>query len=302
LAAAGTIQALWSIGQFVTQTTFANKWLGVAIHPVSQGGTSVVLTQAGIWLRAYAGQVHPNVLGGLLVVSCLATVYLIIKNYKFKIISFYWLLVLYVVQLTGLFFSFSRGAWLALAASLCLWWWHSRPNRRELWPAFGWAAVVFVVLTVILWQPTAGRFFGHSRLEQQSVEERVGSVGESRSLLSGSWWHGVGYGNYTVALERLQPGLRSWRYQPVHNIFLLALTELGVIGLGLFLWLLWIILSPLTTRSSPLVPVAGGYWLMAIIFTALFDHYWWTAPSMVLLFWLVIVSASAGEQPPGQGS
>ncbi|MBI5466139.1 MAG: O-antigen ligase family protein, partial [Candidatus Kerfeldbacteria bacterium] len=350
LTAAGTLQALWAIWQFVTQATFANKWLGVAIHLISQGGTSVVLTQAGLWLRAYAGQVHPNVLGGLLTITSLATAWLYFysksqisnlngqispKSQIGKSISSYSLLLLYTIQLIGLFFSFSRGAWLALFITLGLWFYRDRPKsvrsrtlaikttyglRNAALAApdtfrlgmfeFSKGAInillatvmVFVLLGLWLWQPTVGRFFGGSRLEQQSVEERMGSVGESQSLLKGSWWRGLGYGNYTVALQASQPGLNSWRYQPVHNVFLLILTELGVVGLGLFLWLLWVILSPLTTHFSPPVPVASGYWLVAIIVTALFDHYWWTIPSMMLLFWLVVAIAWLEDSPVSGGS
>jgi len=296
LAVAGTLQAGWGIGQFVTQSTWANKWLGVAIHSVGQPGSSVALTQAGIWLRAYAGQVHPNVLGGLLVITSLATVWLYLTNKSQirKSINSYPLLLLYIVQLIGLFFSFSRGAWLALAVSLAIWWWREYGSRRVLRPIFGLAVVVFVVLGVMLWQPTAGRLFGGTRLEQQSIEERVGSVGESQGLLTSAWWRGVGLGNYTVALQQTVPGLRSWSYQPVHNIFLLILTELGIIGLGLFLWLLWFRLRPMANRNSLL--------LVPILITGLFDHYWWTIPSMFMLFWLLLVIAELGAREPQAGA
>jgi hypothetical protein len=307
LAITGIAQALWGIWQFLTQSTFANKWLGVAIHPLTQAGTSVVLTSAGKWLRAYAGQVHPNVLGGLLVITCLATVWVYLENVKFNQPAggqnAKWFLVLYIIQLVGLFFTFSRGAWLALFVTLIIWFFiSSGKNKRSLiFPRhlvgdgnvhlYRNVAIItfltFVALGVLYWQPTVGRLVGGSKLEQQSINERVGSVGESRGLLKESWWRGVGMGNYTVALINFEPGYASYRYQPVHNIFILILTELGVVGLLLFLWLLWQKLQPSIIRNS--------LFIIPIVITSFFDHYWWTIPSMILLFWLIVALGKVGK-------
>ncbi|MFH1111840.1 MAG: O-antigen ligase family protein [Patescibacteria group bacterium] len=350
LAIAGSVQGLWGIWQFLTQSTFANKWLGVAIHPLTQGGTSVVLTSAGRWLRAYGGQVHPNVLGGLLVITCLATVWLYLNNkseilvkisrnetnpksetnspasqdlaqrdksqtnskhqiFKYLNSYSYSLLLLFTVQLIGLFFTFSRGAWLALFLTLGIWWWNNKRSviarseatkqshqiamphpsvegsARNDMPGLGViivTALVFIILGGIYWQPTMGRILSGSKLEQQSLEDRAGSVKESSSLLQTVWWHGTGVGNYTVALQKFDPGLPGWRYQPVHNIFLLILTELGIIGLLLFLWMLWELFN------FKQFFIQDSLFLISILITLLVDHYWWTVPSMFLLFWLIV--------------
>jgi hypothetical protein len=296
LAATGTIQALWGTWQFLTQSTFASKWLGVAVHPLTQAGTSVVLTSADRWLRAYAGQVHPNVLGGLLVITCLVTMWVYLENIKFKNQNAKWFLALYILQLIGLFFTFSRGAWLALFVTLIIWslavsgknkrslifsrhlvdYENIQPRKNILIITF----LVFVVMGFLYWQPTVGRFTGGSKLEQQSIDERVDNVGESRSLLKEFWWRGVGMGNYTVALINFEPSYAPYRYQPVHNIFFLVLTELGVIGLLIFLWLLWQKLQPPIIRNS--------LFIIPTIITSFFDHYWWTIPSMFILLWLII--------------
>ncbi len=355
LTLAGAIQALWGIVQFFTQSTFANKWLGVAAHSLTQAGTSVILSGGENWLRAYGGQVHPNVLGGLLVVTCLATIWLYFiekseirnpkseinpndqkfSNFEFrysnlkKIILFS----LYIIQLAGLFFTFSRGAWLALGVSLIIWWWQSRchpgrgsgiqkqietqkadsflfldsrlPLGHELeaeWrgnDSSRWRNVliittsVFIILSAVYYPLVQTRIFGGGRLEQQSVEERVGSVKDSQSILARVWWRGTGMDNYTVELQKIQPNLSPRFYQPVHNMFLLVFTELGIVGLIIFIWLLWIGIRSLVLRHWIFVTfsntqVTSSYWLVAIIITAMFDHYWWTIPSMFMLFWLIL--------------
>ncbi|MFZ5390715.1 MAG: O-antigen ligase family protein [Patescibacteria group bacterium] len=287
LMAAGIVQAVWAIGQFAYQTTWASKWLGVAEHPLFQPGSSVVLASTGRWLRAYAGQVHPNVLGGLLVMTLLFTVYLLINNfYKAEYFKLrLGLLAFYVIQLGGLFFTFSRGAWLAWFISLIAWWSFIKMDRKILSKLGLTAALVFVVLGVVNWQPTVGRLLGGSRLEQQSVEERVGSIGDSRTILHDSWFQGVGLGNYTVKLQQYQPGLKIYKYQPVHNLWLLILTEIGFIGL--VLWLVIWVLSWLSVKSIFIKLLS-----LPIIITGLVDHYWWTSASMFLLWWLLIILAN----------
>ncbi len=58
--------ALW---QFLSQTSFENKWFGLAEHQAFLGGTSVIETFSngvisGRWLRGYGSFDHPNILGG----------------------------------------------------------------------------------------------------------------------------------------------------------------------------------------------------------------------------------------------
>lgn len=79
-----TLLGLW---QFFTQTTFANKWLGLAQHQAGVGGTSVVETfSSGIvdarWLRAYGSFDHPNILGATLAVGILIITILLLRENK----------------------------------------------------------------------------------------------------------------------------------------------------------------------------------------------------------------------------
>lgn len=277
LILAGVIQSVWGSIQFISQATFSNKWLGVAEHPLSVGGTSVVLTDAGRWLRAYAGQVHPNVLGGLLMISLVSVVWLMVKNKSDKL---YWLY--YVLLLPGLFFSFSRGAWLGFIIVLAWWWLINKSVRLILFKAGLVFILFFGVLTTLYPSPVLGRLLGTSRLEQQSFEERYESYSSSSNILKSSWATGVGMGNYTKALQKFEPGMPFYKYQPVHNIFLLVLTELGVVGLILFILLLLSLIINHGLFSDELL------FIVPILFISLFDHYWWTFASMVVIFWLIL--------------
>ena len=77
------LQALLGIWQFLSQTTFSTKWLGLANHDPAVLGVSVVETADGVrWLRAYGGLDHPNILGGFLVIGIFLLIFLIIQNSK----------------------------------------------------------------------------------------------------------------------------------------------------------------------------------------------------------------------------
>lgn len=282
LALAGVIQAGWGFGQFVSQDITANKWLGVAAHPVTQAGTSVLLNEGGRWLRAYGGQAHPNILGGLLVVTLLATGWLMINSKAGAKKSTILLVVIYTFQLMGLFLTFSRAAWLALFVSLMVSWFTWQDKRRELVVMFSITGIVFLVLGLVLWAPTKTRLWAvsTSHLEQQAIEERLTGFKESQNLLIRAWWRGVGLGNYTAALVQNEPGLRAYHYQPVHNIFLLIFTELGLVGFIIWLLFLW--------QRFKVYPRSLVVFIVPLAVTLFFDHYWWTQASMMLIFWLIL--------------
>jgi O-antigen ligase len=84
------------------------------------------------------------------------------------------------------------------------------------------------------------------RLEQRSVAERMDGYANAWHIISEHAVCGVGIGNYTVWLQDLHPGLPGYTYEPVHMSFLLLLSEIGVVGVGLLLvvflslgYLLW---------------------------------------------------------------
>jgi O-antigen ligase len=90
---------------------------------------------------------------------------------------------------------------------------------------------------------------------------------------------GIGLNNFSLELPQKNLGQPSyWRLQPVHNIFLLSLSETGLAGfLALFL-LCYLAIK----KASP----KRGYALAALLFvllTGFFDHYWLTLQQNQLL-------------------
>ena len=307
--AGAIIQAALGIYQFLTQSTLASTLLGMALHDPQMLGISVVEFGAERWLRAYGGLPHPNVLGGYLVVALAVLLqHKSIKALKHESIA-WWIVV--PILLTGIFFSFSRAAW--AAAIVVLGYWvievlknichFDRVPRDECLPALGeekshtvhgeeiphpdfasglGMTILYVVLLVVMFRPLVATriFFNDSRLEVKSRTERASGLRESWGLIKTYPVAGVGIGNYTQAVARaLRPKEPLYTYQPVHNVPLLILSELGIMGLALFASALYYILKQ--SRSNALV-------LSCFVVLMMIDHYLWTLPLGILLFWGVL--------------
>ncbi len=251
-----TFQAILGIWQFLTQSTLGNHWLGLVAHPAWLAGTAVIENTAGRFLRAYGGLPHPNILGGYLVVSLMLLLTVFGRHYRPGLV---W--VLYFIQLSALFFTFSRGAWLALAVFLLIFLWQ---DQRPRWLAA--AALVFVFYGWLFSPLLDSRLMGIGRLETISKNERLTQYSEAWSLVKQAPFFGTGPGLYTLAWHNLRPDQPVWALQPVHNIFVLALAEWGIVGLALLgLAIVPITKGALANTKVPLV--------IALVILGLFDHY-----------------------------
>ena len=89
---------------------------------------------------------------------------------------------------------------------------------------------------------------------------------------------GVGLGNFLTELPKTLPSREIYFLQPVHNIYLLLLAETGIIGLVLFLWLVWIVLRRAISnkqkeRGKAALLLAYLLSLIAYLLLGFVDHY-----------------------------
>lgn len=115
---------------------------------------------------------------------------------------------------------------------------------------------------------------------QRFVTHRIELIKVSLQLIKEHFWLGVGLNNFIPNLVKVSSTfVNAWELQPVHNIFLLVFSELGIIGLCALCFMLY---APLMTHSLPLI---------AILITGLSDHYWITLQQNILLFVFVLVTS-----------
>lgn len=257
----GLIQAIAAIIQFITQQVVANKWLGVAGQLPETSGVAVVVTTTGRWLRSYALMPHPNVAAGLMVLGLVALA--LLPKHKL-------LLTLSAVITFGLFLTFSRSAilvWCVLVIILVI--------VRKISVAITLTSLATLLVSVVVfWPLVSSRTVSDQYIEQLSITERQAQLQQFTELLPRYWPQGVGLGQYTLEAE-----------QPIHNVPLMIIIELGI-----FSAIIWYCFSfrPIWLLKKRALSHPAGYLMFTIVLLGLFDHYWWTLPSGLML-WLFAI-------------
>jgi O-antigen ligase len=292
--------------QFFTQSAFANKWLGMAMHSPEQLGAFVVETATGRWLRAYGQLAHPNIFGLYVGLGLLTCIGLAAFRGHGKHLHLYGFM---PVIAAGLIFSFSRSAILAVAVGF-LWMTMSAfatdaapAFRRILVPSFIIIAVTSAVLGFLYAEPLLVRATGQGRLEGRSFTERELLFSDATALFVRHPIAGVGVGQMpTAAAREVDPGRDWWTYQYVHNVPTLVAVETGIGGLiawlvfvGYTLKIVWQRLSLKASASSGVTVYASAF--IAILAASMFDHFLWSSWFGQLLFWTVagLLHAAYGQ-------
>lgn len=258
IVANGVVQASVAMIQFITQHVVASTWLGMATQTPETSGVAVVVTTTGRWLRSYALMPHPNVAAGIMVLGLVAVMFLK-KNH-------WWLPVISVLTF-GLFLTFSRSAiivWCVLMMVLAV---LRKISLSQILASVGTLAVA----TAIYWPLVSSRVTNEQYIEQLSLTERQDQWDNFTALFPRYWPQGVGIGQYSVDHD-----------QPTHNVPLMLIAELGIFATMIWYWFVF----KQFKLNHP-----SSYLLTTIFLLSLFDHYWWTLPSM-LLVWLFVVGWS----------
>ncbi len=320
--AGAVFQAVIGLWQFFSQSTVASSLLGIAVHPVWQGGTSVVELAGERWLRAYAGLPHPNIFGGYMAIAIILLVGLIVIEAQIHVRRV--LLVMLVVLSAGLSVSFSRSALISVGVGLAILWvlcfryCESRPlvgawqsTRRTVFDRFALLAMTTTIILLsffVVLVPYRALFEArveHSaRLEQQSISERERQYRQAwemirtqRWMRSGGYRGVAGVGNYTLTVSNAHPEIPLYNVQPVHNVFVLIAAETHSSAL---IWL-GFILYYCVKRALGITPLSSfkrHLWkqlqdprsalplalLGALVPLLLLDHYLWSLHTGLLLF------------------
>jgi O-antigen ligase len=167
--------------------------------------------------------------------------------------------VILVITIAALYFSYARGAWVALAAGLFSYWLIRHKYLLRSW-------LIFLVLSIatvfylknndryLRFAPDYNSTIFHTnfrehliatyQLKDVSTAERVYRWIAGVRMVRDSWMVGFGPSSfYHQYKSYTQPAFKTWvsrnrEQSTVHNYFLLLIIEQGVIGLLLFLVLL----------------------------------------------------------------
>jgi O-antigen ligase len=124
-------------------------------------------------------------------------------------------------------------------------------------------------------------------LEKNSTNERIQFIEDTHALIRDNGLWGIGLNQTTATLYTQDDKNNVERdvstYQPVHVVPLLVWQEIGLFGLLAWLACLALPFIPFF-RATDSVFFASYLGLLVI---SLWDHYLWSLPFGILLFWII---------------
>ncbi len=310
----GIFQAVVAIVQFVEQSSLGLRYLGESVINSDLSGIASFYTSIGEKvIRAYGTTPHPNVLATCLFFA-MFSFYFIYLYYRLhsKHTPFFdtwdvksrWdhvplrdkaTLGFYGVMLFAFFTTFSRVVIFIWFLSFCL--------RSVVVRAFKHYRITFGtqegrkrIIAILLVNLAVIVLF--SSLYFNEIVSRSSISGEDQSVaLRGFYnkealgikWNllGVGTGNFVGWLMEKEPFLLQYAYQPVHNIYLLIYSEVGIIGLTAFLLFLLFLIKDFVwcTRLRKSYHLSMLFFFCSLLFIGFFDHFLWTLQQGRLVFW-----------------
>ncbi len=265
------IQVALVVLQLVNQHSVGGilYWLGERPLNLSMPNIAKISLNGKELLRPYGTFSHPNSLAGFYL---LIYVWILTKRNKYAGFP----LSVLGPMLTALlvFFSFSKVAIGAFLLINTLYWGLIFTRRSSSTTGCYFCALPKIAIPILL-----SLVFLAAQSDPLTLQKRLLLAKNSLMVFLQSPWMGTGLGNYLRAQNQLSNRLFDYSQQPVHNIFLLLLTELGIIGIGLTVWVGKII-KPLLTKR----PITSMGWILLPVFiTGFFDHYWITLQQNWLL-------------------
>lgn len=250
--------------------------------------------------RVYGTLLNPNLLGGYLIpilpLAVAGTV--AFRGWILRGIAF-------ATAIAGsmcLYFTYSRGAWLAFAAELAVlalaglaWAWPHIKRDWRLKLALGvvllaglGAATYLYMDSPVLQQRVASMF---ATRDHSSNSFRMNVWLGVIAMIQDSWWAGVGIGNETFQKVYGLYMISGFEALGAYNIFLEAAVETGVLGLLIFLWFVGAAVArgmfhALRGEARPWA-VAAIAALVGLMVHGLVDTVFYR-PSVQILFWLLL--------------
>lgn len=281
------VVSLIGISQFFLGRTIGGPFyfLGERSFTLSTPGIALVQLGGVDYLRAYSIFPHPNALAGYIVVTVFLLLSMGVKKSNFT----QWCFVLFVLCL---FLSFSLSSLIGLLITLLV---YGVLKNKTLTYRTAQYFITLAILTSLLMPLVSKLLINNNFTFPSNVLERMVLSISSEELISEHFLLGVGLNQFIPNLQTNTIGNgMSLILQPVHNIFLLLASEIGVIGLVL-VTLLFGQLSRVLIKSNNVFLILI---FVFVLVSGFFDHYWLTINQNLLLLSLVVGYMFANDNNP----
>ncbi len=288
----GSFESLLSISQFITQKSLGLNKLGEQVIASNLSGISKIIVNGETYIRSYGTFPHPNLLSAFLLTTLAFGTYLFIRAGSLRIRILLGISIL--INIIGLTLTFSRAAFLGFFVFctilfLILYF-------KGLWDRKVSVALIIICgsifLSLIIFKPF---LLTRATINDNASLERIFYTKIGLKIIKTHPVIGDGLGQSVLDMQTYSPiKLPPWQIQPVHNYFILAAAEIGIVGAGLFLLFFLIHVKHL---ASTIIKNRGEDIMLKVILLSLFigflvlmqfDHYFYTIEQTQLLLWFTL--------------
>lgn len=264
------VQFCIAISQFIQKSSLDGVFYFLGERHLTLSTPSVAKTALdGVeFLRAYGTFSHPNSLAGFYLL-----IYAFLLFQKKKILPPLLNTIFLLLCPALIFLSFSKVAMLGLLLLTIKYLVVHWKEYRNCLVCMGSRVMAILIPLGIIAASVGDSLSGQKRIELML---------NSFSIISSHALAGVGLGNYVIAQESFPSMFLGLVGQPVHNIFLLAATELGLpIAIGLL-----VVLVKFLKQNRYNYQISAVFFTLFL--TGMFDHYWITLEQNWLLVAAII--------------
>ena len=269
ISSGGSLNGIW---WWLGERSFSFNTIGIAQMSIAGNGL----------IRAYGTFSHPNSLAGFLLVSLILwwrTKPTLPSLENGGLRNVYWWGVSWL-GLAGIILTGSRTIWILTFVLVIFGFFRNLKNKRIFWFGGGIVVLITLMIWIINFNYPIGNFLGgwdengwikRSQLNMAALE-----------MIKKSPLVGVGMGNFLVNLPEFQQNNQIFWLQPVHNILLLLASEIGLLGLGIVVWVINNFLKNKKIEKN---------WLLIFgvkLVSGMVDHYWLTLPQNMWLLALIL--------------
>lgn len=273
--AGAVFQTTLSLLQFINHHSLQGVfyWFGERAINLSQPDIAKAFFQGNEFLRPYGTFSHPNSMAGFYLL-----LYFWIATLKLPKSKWYMQPLIQMFCSVLILLSFSK---IVIITWLIL-------NGLYLLQKNNWVCKICTSAKIII-PLIIGFIFINIQSDPLSLQKRFVLINDAISIFLKHPLFGVGLGNYLVEQNQITNQFKEYFLQPVHNIFLLWLSETGIA------------ITLLATGPVAKLWRYLGVWIVLVIFiTGMFDHYWLTLQQNWLLTAVIfglIINKYATTQP-----
>ncbi len=267
-----------AISQILLQRTVGGVlyFLGERSFTAGTPGISLINFFGRAVMRPYSTFSHPNSLAGFVLIG----VFLLLIAKSKSLLD----RVAIVLGIATVFLTFSQNAWVAFFIMLIL----VVLREKKRWGSVK-KIIFFFTLIFSLVLPVISQILISDKLILSfdlSIKRRLILSEIAGMVFSNHPVFGVGLGGFIPSMAKILASHdflvteTIWWLQPVHNIYLLVLSETGIVGFSFFAFIFYKILAGAKSRLD--------IGLILILLTGILDHYWLTLQQNFLLFAILV--------------